>query len=149
MMMPPDDAMTEVYPVRRMEVFTGAGHRRSWSDEAKAQIVAESYAGVETVCAVARRYGLAPTQLFGWRRELKKPATAPAELAFAPVVVEPAPLPVPGPRTSAEAKVVRRRARRGQAGGIELEIDGVVVRVERGADAKTAAAIIRALKASR
>ena len=29
MMMPSDDAMTEVYPVRRMEVFTGAGRRRT------------------------------------------------------------------------------------------------------------------------
>jgi transposase len=140
MMTPPDDAMTEAYPVRRMEVFTGAGHRRTWSAEAKAQIVAESYAGVETVCAVARRYGLAPTQLFGWRRELRK--MAPVELTFAPVVVEPA-------ATPAEPRATRRRGRRGQAGGIEVEIDGVAVRVERGADAKTVAAIIRALKATR
>jgi transposase len=138
--------MTEAYPVRRMEVFTGAGHRRTWSDEAKARIVAESYAGLETVCAVARRHGLAPTQLFGWRRELRK--MAPAELAFAPVVVEPAPAAVV-PRSPAEPKDTRRRSRRGQAGGIEIEIDGVAVRVERGADAKTVAAIIRALKASR
>jgi len=28
--------------VRRMEVFTGAGHRRTWSPELNAQIVAES-----------------------------------------------------------------------------------------------------------
>ena len=147
MLMPSDDAMTEVYPARRMEVFTGAGHRRTWSDEAKAQIVAESYAGVETVCAVARRYGLVPTQLFGWRRELRKTAMAPAELTFAPVVVEPT--TPPPPRTPAEPKAARRRSRRGQAGGIELEIDGVAVRVERGADAKTVAAIIRALKAPR
>ncbi len=137
--------MTEAYPVRRMEVFTGAGHRRTWSDEAKAQIVAESYAGVETVCAVARRYGLAPTQLFGWRREMRK--LAPAELAFAPVVVERA--PAAEPQTPPGPKAARRRNRRGQGGGIELEIDGVAVRVERGADAKTVATIIRALKASR
>jgi len=89
MIMSPDDAMTKAHPVRRMEVFTGAGHRRTWSDEAKAQIVAESYVGSETVCAVARRYGLAPTQLFGWRREMRR--LAPAQLAFAPVVVEPGP----------------------------------------------------------
>jgi transposase len=128
-----------------MEVFTGAGHRRTWSDEAKAQIVAESYAGGETVCAVARRYGLAPTQLFGWRRELRK--VAPTELTFAPVVVEPA--LAAEPQTTPAPKAARRRNRRSQAGGIELEIDGVAVRVERGANAKTVAAIIRALKASR
>ena len=143
MMMSPDDAMTEAVPVRRIEVFTGAGHRRTWSDEAKARIVAESYTRAETVCAVARRYGLAPTQLFTWRRELR--TMAPAELAFAPVVVESA----PDLRTPPEPKAVRRRSRRGPAGGIELEIDGVALRVERGADAKTVAAIIRALKASR
>jgi transposase len=148
MMMSPDDAMTEGHPVRRMEVFTGAGHRRTWSDEAKAQIVAESYSGVETVCAVARRYGLAPTQLFGWRRELRRMAS-PDELIFAPVVVEPVAPPAAESRTPIEPKAARRRSRRSQAGGIELEIDGVAVRVERGADAKTVAAIIRALKASR
>ena len=143
MMMSSDDAMTEGHGVRRFEVFTGAGRRRTWSDEAKAQIVSESYAGVETVCSVARRYGLAPTQLFSWRRELRP--MRPTEPTFAPVVLEPSAPPqmAPGP------KPTRRQRGRGAAGGIELEIDGVAVRVERGADAKTVAAIIRALKASR
>ena len=30
-------------PVRRFEVFTGSSRRREWSDERKAEIVAESY----------------------------------------------------------------------------------------------------------
>ena len=55
-------------PVRRIEVFTGAGRRRSWSGEEKAAIIAESYDAGETVCAVARRHGLTPQQLFAWRR---------------------------------------------------------------------------------
>src|SRR5437763_1403601 len=55
-------------PVRRIEVFTGAGRRRSWSGEEKAAIIAESYGAGETVCAVARRHGLTPQQLFAWRR---------------------------------------------------------------------------------
>ena len=46
-------------PVRRFEVFTGAGRRRDWSDDDKARIVAESYDAGETVSAVARRYALA------------------------------------------------------------------------------------------
>ena len=42
----------------------------------------------------------------------------------------------------------RRRRRGRQVGGIiEVEIDGVTVRVGSGADAKTVAAVIRALKA--
>jgi len=44
-------------PVRRIEVFTGAGRRRSFSREEKAAIVAESYGASETVCAVGRRHG--------------------------------------------------------------------------------------------
>jgi transposase-like protein len=44
-----------------MEVFAVAGHRRTWSPELKAQIAAESYTA--DAC-VARRYGLAETQLF-------------------------------------------------------------------------------------
>jgi len=143
MTMPPDDAMTEPYPVRRMEVFTGAGHRRRWSPEDKARIVAESYGGLESVCAVARRYGLAQTQIFTWRREARTRLGSPAELQFAPVIVEPPPaLPAPS-----RPKRSPRRRRRGGDGGIELEIDGVVMRVARGADAKTVAAVIRALKA--
>ena len=55
-------------PVRRLEVFTGVGRRRSWTAEQKLGIVAESYADGETVSAVARRHGLTPQQLFGWRR---------------------------------------------------------------------------------
>ena len=50
-------------PVRRLEVFTGGGRRRSWSCEEKAAIVAESYAAGETVSAVARRHGLTAQQL--------------------------------------------------------------------------------------
>jgi len=53
---------------RRMEVFTGAGRRRTWPADEKAAIVAESYAPGRTVCGVARRHGLTPAQLFTWRR---------------------------------------------------------------------------------
>jgi transposase len=44
-------------PVRRLEVFTGGGRRRAWTAEQKAEIVAESYGGGETVSAVARHSG--------------------------------------------------------------------------------------------
>jgi hypothetical protein len=48
---------------RRIEVFTGAGRRRTWPADEKAAIVAESYAPGRTVCGVARRHGLTPAQL--------------------------------------------------------------------------------------
>ena len=79
-------------PVRRIEVFTGSGRRRRWPEEVKAQIVAESYRSESLVCAVARRHGLTPQQLFGWRRLARQGQLAlAAEDAplFAAVVAEP------------------------------------------------------------
>src|SRR5712691_4118410 len=78
-------------PVRRLEVFTGTGRRRAWTAEQKARIISESCEGEESVCAVARRHGLTPQQLFGWRRQARRRAEAgESHAAFAPVIVEPA-----------------------------------------------------------
>ena len=76
-------------PVRRFEVFTGAGRRRAWSEEEKARIVAESYSDDMTVCAVARHYGLSPQQLFAWRRLSRKRRQDVVEVApmFVPAIV--------------------------------------------------------------
>ena len=54
-----DNAITK--PVHRLEVFTGAGRRRTWSDEDKARIVAEIAVSGESVSAVARRHPNAPS----------------------------------------------------------------------------------------
>ena len=70
MTMPYDDAGTS--RVTRFEVFTGAGRRRDWPPKVKASILAESFSGQETVCSVARRHGMSPSQLFTWRRQLRK-----------------------------------------------------------------------------
>ena len=135
-------------PVRRLEVFTGAGRRRKWSDEDKARIVAETVASGESVCAVARRHGLSPQQLFGWRRQLREAAARHSEaeeLQFVPAVVD----------AGASAPVLRRRRKalrcrsEPDVGMIEVEVEGVTIRVGRGADANTIAAIVQALKASR
>jgi len=128
-------------PVRRIEVFTGAGRRRSWSGEEKAAIIAESYDAGETVCAVARRHGLTPQQLFAWRRLARRSGSV------LPTMFVPAVLETIEPEPPAAAIPPRRARRRSKADGIELEIAGVAVRV--GADAKPRAieAVIRALKA--
>ncbi len=101
--------------------------------------MAESYA--TSVGEVADRYGLVKTQLFTWRREARQAGDQPA-LMFAPVVVEIPLATAPPPRDELRP----RKARRSRRGGIELEIDGVVVRVEHGAEARTVAAVIQALK---
>ena len=71
---------------RRIEVITGIGRRRRWTDEEKAWIVAESLDPATTVSAVARRYGLHASQLFVWRQRLAASA-AREPPAFVPVVV--------------------------------------------------------------
>ncbi|MER8402978.1 transposase [Mesorhizobium sp. M1348] len=132
-------------PVRRLEIFTGSGRRREWPPEAKARMVAESYEAGETVCAVARRYGLSPQQLFTWRRAARPPMqeAAISESMFVPALVT-APLPKAAAKHPAEP---RRRESARDAGMIKLEIDGIAMRVGRGADSKTVAAVIRALRA--
>jgi transposase len=137
---------SDVEPVRRFEVFTGTGRRRDWPPEEKARIVAESYEAGETVSAVARRYALSPQQLFAWRRAARRAVveTTTAETLFVPAVIAP---PTPGAAAKRPTRPRRQKATR-DAGVIELEIDGIAMRVGRGADARTVAAVIRALKAT-
>ena len=132
-------------PVRRLEIFTGSGRRREWLPEEKARIVAESYEAGASVSAVARRHGLSPQQVFAWRRAARvRLANGPApEPLFVPAVVAE---PKSDLAAMRPAKQRQRKAGR-EAGVIELEIDGVAMRVGRGADARTVAAVIRALKA--
>jgi transposase len=131
-------------PVRRLEVFTGSGRRRTWTPVQKADLLAESG---EKVSAVARRHGLTPQQLFGWRREARRRARRPAsngegtarEPAFAPVVVEKA--------------LQRSEAPIGSdpisgSGVIEIVIGAAMVRVAPGTDAATLTAVLRAVRAA-
>ena len=128
---------------RRREVFTGAGRRRTWPADEKAAIVAESYAPGRTVCGVARRHGLTPAQLFTWRRRARRarlPVPEPP-VRFVPAVVEPSPSPPSPP-----AAQPRRARRRGPGAGIEVAMDGIVVRIGSAASPQAIAAVIRALK---
>src|SRR3954454_14320385 len=77
---------TKADEFRRIEVITGVGRRRRWTDEEKAWIVAESLDPATTTSAVARRYGLHPSQLFVWRQRLAAPAARDTP-EFVPVLV--------------------------------------------------------------
>ena len=129
--------------VRRLEVITGVGRRRRWSEAEKARITAEAMIPGAVISEIARRHGMSPQHLFTWRRVARRAAgLAPEPPLFVPAVVEAAPEPAVTPLP------VRRRARRPSASnGIELEIDGVSVRVGSDASPKAIAAVIRALKA--
>ncbi|HEY6834088.1 MAG TPA: transposase [Pseudolabrys sp.] len=77
--------------VRRLEVITGTGQRWRFSKDDKARIVEETLAPGAAVSEVARRHGLSPPQLFGWRRQARQPLEATAgedARLFVPVVVD-------------------------------------------------------------
>ena len=113
---------------RRIEVITGVGRRRRWTDEEKAWIVAESLDPATTVSAVARRYGLHASQLFVWRQQLAASAGRDAPGFVPGVVAEADPAPA------------------GAAGRIEIALGPAGV---RGGAAVDAAALRRVLEAVR
>src|SRR2546423_15539177 len=52
----------------RVEIITSVQRRRRWTASEKVQIVEETFEPGMTVSLVARRHGVAPNQLFTWRR---------------------------------------------------------------------------------
>jgi len=65
----------------RVEVITSVERRRRWSVAEKQQLVGATLEPGASVSAIARGAGIHPSQLFGWRRQMR--ATAPT--GFAPV----------------------------------------------------------------
>jgi transposase len=59
-----------------VEVITSVERRRRWSRDEKLRIVAESAQPSRTATQVARAHGIAPGQLFTWRRQLLSEAIA-------------------------------------------------------------------------
>ena len=120
----------------RVDIRVGVGRRRRWREREKGRIVAESYAPGAIVSEVARRNDMSPQHLFSWRKAAREGRLAlPADEAplFVPVVVAPQRTGV-GPKSAAAASIT-------------IEIAGVVVRVERGADAGWLAEVLHAVKA--
>jgi transposase len=128
-----DTMVTALGVVRSVEVLTSVERRRRWSAETKGRIVAQSYAPGANVSDVARRHGISPQHLFQWRHAAKSGRLVlplGGDMAFAPVVLDPA----AEVRPSSEAMV-------------EVEVSGAVVRVGAGTDLQLVAAVVRALRA--
>lgn len=122
--------------LRRFEVITGAGRRRHWSAEVKARIVAESFAPGVQVSDVARRHGIRPQQLFGWRREARGGRLAlpgPQGVAFVPIVTGSSGGAAPAPAAAAAAC-------------IEIEARGLVVRLHGRIEVSTLAEVLAVVK---
>lgn len=119
---------------RRIEVITGAGGRRRWSEDEKARAVEESLAPDAVVSQVARRHGATPQQLFTWRREARQKA-AERSSPFVPAIVEGGVVAERAPKAEASAAPV-----------MEMEIGDAHVWIWRDADIGMATAILRALQ---
>src|SRR4029434_2819591 len=52
----------------RVEIITSVQRRRRWTAPEKVRMVKETFEPGVTVSLVARRHGVAPNQLFSWRR---------------------------------------------------------------------------------
>jgi transposase len=69
----------------RVEVITSVERRRRWSAAEKQQLVVASLEPGASVSAIARDAGIHPSQLYGWRRQLR----ARQDIGFAPVRIAP------------------------------------------------------------
>ena len=132
----------------RIEVITGVERRRKWSAQEKAAIVAESLAEGAVVSEVARRHGLSPQQVFGWRARLRDAIKGPAPpsdatLAFVPAVAEDEPL---SPVAPALPAVVAMSAAGVDPAPIEIALGGVIVRVRGEADPRALTTVLKALR---
>lgn len=128
---------------RRVEVITGPERRRDWPDAEKISIVAKALEPGVNVSEIARRHDLNPQQLFGWRRRFRAEAEVLIEenrvaavTTFAPVVLAAVSSPPPTPPAPAP-----------DAASIEISIGAATVRIRGPADAKTLAAVLKALRA--
>jgi transposase len=110
----------------RVEVITSVERRRRWSSAEKEQLVAASLESGASVSTVARNAGIHPSQLYGWRRQLR----APRGIGFAPMQI------APGDSTG------------GLAGASAIEIEfasGARMRVTGAVDPATLTAAVAAL----
>ena len=113
---------------RRVEVLTGPGRRRKWSDDDKARIVAETLQPGAVVAEVARRWQVMPAagvRLAAGDASLALPRRQPD---FVPIV-----------RGDADRRCLSRRPRRpARARRSRSKLAGAVLRVAPGTDADAA-----------
>ena len=124
--------------VSRLEVIEGPTGRRRRSRAERAQIAAESLMPGVRVAEVARKHGTTRWQVYDWRKQIRNGKLAlPERLAalpsFAALVVEPPREPRPPVAPAA---------------GVELMMDGIVIRAGADADEEHLARVIRAVRAA-
>ena len=120
----------------RLEVLEGPTGRRTWPDDVKGRIVAESFEPGARVADVARRHGMAAQHLSTWRRlardgKIVVPVDGPmfARLEIASQE-EVAPASLPG-------------------GFVEIDMGGITIRLSGTTPADRIADVVSALSADR
>lgn len=135
--------LTEVEAMRRVELSTSAERRRNRSPDEKAAIIAESMVPGAVIAEVARRHGLSPQQLYGWRSTSRASSHKQSAPTFASIVVDEKPAAVGrrGDRTMCTEPPHDDRAP-----SIELTIGAAHVIIRGAADGRTLTAVLKALK---
>ena len=119
----------------QVEVITSVQRRRRWSRAEKERLVAAALDPGVVASEVARDAGIHASQLFRWRQELCKRASAP--VTFNPVAVAAVP--------EAAAPFLPPRSPE-QVGTVEIEFAaGGRMRITGPVDASTVSALIKAL----
>ena len=114
----------------RVEVITSVERRRRWRSGEKEQLVAASLEPGASVSSIAREAGIHPSQLYGWRRQLR----ARQGIGFAPV------------RIAAEVAPAGLADR----GAIEIEFaSGARMRITGAVDPALLTAVVAALSEGR
>jgi transposase len=124
---------------RRVEVLTGPGRRRYWSEEQKARIAAEAMVPGAVVSQIARRWEICPQQVFAWRRAALRGSSTDLVTtgpAFVPIIEAPPVAPHPAATTAARTPE------------IEIDVGGARIRVSAGVDTETLTAVLRAVQAA-
>jgi transposase len=114
----------------RVEVITSVERRRRWSGAEKRRLVAATLEPGASVSAIAREARVHPSQLWGWRRQLR----AATPISFTPVRVAEEPLPT---------------AAHGSAGTIEIELSAARLRITGAVAPSTLTAVLAALAGGR
>ena len=126
----PGDSSFQLLEVRAERLDASpATPRRRWSAEAKARLVEETLAPDANVSAIARRVGIAPSQLFGWRRQALRDGTV-------------------SPMGSGEERLGFTDLGTSPAGVVEIRIGGVVIRAGADAGEDQLRRVIRAVRSA-
>ena len=127
---------------------SAAGRRRRWSLEDKRAVVAMSLDPDCSMAEIVTCFGLAPNQVYAWRRELRDLAEADAcedAPMFLPAVVE----PTPAAATMFMPDAAEGRLLPDALVQIAMEVRGVPVMIAHGANPELVASVIAALVTAR